>query len=87
MIKKIDFDLTTPKGQNYISIPLMLAKGYLKSDIITFFEYLENNNYGKFDRGSIGYGKFGKFFPNNDCPTKMEFEIEIKKRGKAKKML
>jgi hypothetical protein len=86
-IRKVNFDLSIPKGQSSITLPLMLARGYSKADVIHFFEHLEKINYGKFDRGSIGYGKYGKFIPNENCPNSLEFEIEIKKRGKVKKTI
>lgn len=85
--RKVEFNLEIPRGQDCLTIPLMLARGYSKSDVIKFFEYLESKQYGNFDRGSIGYGKFGKFIPNPNCPQCMDFEIELKKRGKTKKTI
>ena len=85
--RPVKFNLTLPFNQNELPISLMLARGYSKSDIVSCFVELENNNFGVFDRGSQGKGHFGKFIPNGKIPQEYSLIFEVKKKGRPKLLI
>lgn len=85
--RTVRFDLTPPLNQKEISIALLLARSYYKSDIVACFEELEKNGFGKFDRGSHGKGNFGKFIPNETAPKIYDMIFVVKKKGRPKKYI
>ncbi len=82
---KIKFDLSLPTDSNELPVPLMFARGYIREHILKCFEELATKGYGKFDRGSLGRGNFGKFLPNQSCPTNFSMEFKKKRRGRPRK--
>ena len=85
--REVKFNLALPYNQSKLPISLMLARGYLKPDIIACFEELQNNNFGAFDRGSQGKGHIGTFIPNDLMPQEYSIVFEIKKRGRPKQLI
>jgi hypothetical protein len=80
------FDLSLPGGYIELPIPLLLARGYKKPNIVACFEELERRGFGKFDRGSQGRSKVGRFIPNETCPIEFAIDFQIKSPGRPKKM-
>ena len=83
----VEFDLQLPINQKELQMPLLLARGYNKANVIECFTDLERNGYGTFIRGSRGKGKFGKFIPNDNCPKQYYMSFEAKRRGRKRKMI
>ena len=85
--RKLIFNLALPFNQKELPIPLMLARGYSKPDVIACFEILEASDFGIFDRGAQGRGNVGKFIPNEKFPQEYMIEFDIKKPGRPKRLL
>jgi len=84
---RITFNLSLPSASKEITAPLMLARGYERKKILELFEKLQEEGFGKFDRGRQGRGNVAKFIPNDICPEEYTMEFVLKKRGRPKKLL
>lgn len=79
-ILNITFDLRKSPGLDYLPVPLIVARGYGKNEVVECFKKLQELGFGEYKTGSQGRGNVGKFFFNEKCPESISLDFTKKIR-------